>query len=137
MVTQGEIVSTARRCLGTPFRHQGRRPGRGLDCVGVIAWTARELGLSCYDVTNYSRLPQGRALLRHLEEAGMVEVEAAKAGPGDVVAMRFQREVQHLALLTDRGMLHAYYGAGAVVEHRLDATWRGRIVAAFRFPGLG
>lgn len=130
------FIAAARRYLGTPFRHQGRQPGRGLDCVGVIACAARELGFSDYDVTNYSRLPQGRAIERHLLRAGMEPIAPTAAQPGDVVVMRFERDPQHLALMTNRGVLHAYLESGAVVEHRLDAIWRSRIVAAFRFPGI-
>lgn len=131
-----EILAVARQCLGTPFRHQGRQPGKGMDCVGVIAHTAQATGISQYDVTNYSRLPQGQAILEHLLKAGMTQIPPALAQAGDVLVMRFEREPQHLALVTDKGILHAYMQAGKVVEHRLDAVWRSRIVAAFQFPGV-
>lgn len=136
MATRADVIAAGRRCLGTPFRHQGRQPGRGLDCVGIIAWIARDLGLSDYDVTNYSRLPEGRGIFRHLEQAGLIEVPVMAARPGDILVMRFETDPQHLALMTDRGILHAYLGQAAVVEHRLDETWRARIVAAFQFPGV-
>ncbi len=28
-------IAAARTCLGTPFHHQGRAPGVGLDCIGL------------------------------------------------------------------------------------------------------
>jgi len=136
MTTRRAVIAAGRQCLGTPFRHQGRQPGRGLDCVGVIAWIARDLGLSDYDVTNYSRLPQGRDIFRHLGKAGLAEIPMRSAQPGDILVMRFESDPQHLALLTDRGILHAYLSQGAVVEHGLDETWRARIVSAFQFPGI-
>jgi cell wall-associated NlpC family hydrolase len=40
------MVLAARECLGTPFQHQGRVPGVGLDCVGVAIYAAREVGLN-------------------------------------------------------------------------------------------
>jgi uncharacterized protein YijF (DUF1287 family) len=62
---------------------------------------------------------------------------------GDVVWMRFEKEPQHLGIVGDYvhgglSLIHAYNGAGVnrVVEHRLDDTWRARIVAAWRYPGV-
>lgn len=134
MADRDVLVRAARRCLGTSFRHQGRQPGRGLDCAGVIVCAARQCGLATYDVDNYARLPRGDAMQRHLAAAGLGVVDLAAALPGDVLLMHFTREAQHLALVTDRGILHAYQQIGRVVEHRLDETWRRRIVAAYRFP---
>ena len=128
------MVAAARRCLGTPFRHQGRQPGRGLDCVGLIVCAARECGLADYDVTGYARLPQGDSMKEHLLAAGLLPRDMPSARPGDVLLMRFTREAQHLALMTERGVLHSYQQVGRVVEHRLDDAWRGRIVGAYAFP---
>jgi NlpC/P60 family putative phage cell wall peptidase len=127
------LVAIARQWLGTPFRHQGRQPGRGLDCVGLVVCAARRCGLGDYDVTNYPRLPQGDALAEHMCAAGLTEVERPTALPGDVLLMRFTRQAQHVALVTDGGILHAHQQVGRVVEHRLDESWRRRIVAAYRF----
>ena len=44
------------------------------------------------------------------------------------------REPQHVALITDKGIIHSYSGVGKVVEHALDESWRRRIVAAYRYP---
>jgi cell wall-associated NlpC family hydrolase len=131
-----DIVRTARGFLGTRFRHQGRVPGRGLDCAGVIVCAAQAAGLMVYDVTGYGRLPDGESLTRHLGMAGCREIAATEARPGDLYLMRFEREPQHLALVTELGILHAYADIGRVVEHRLDEAWRARIVAAFRLPGV-
>jgi len=127
------LVDTARQWLGTPFRHQGRQPGRGLDCVGLVVCAARHCGLREYDLTNYARLPRGDALRGHVQAAGLEEVDLRQALPGDVLLMRFIREAQHLALVTDRGILHAHQQVGRVVEHRLDDGWRRRVVGVYRF----
>ncbi len=133
-VTGMDVVCVARGFLGTPFRHQGRVPGRGLDCAGVIVCAARALGLSGYDVAGYGRLPSGDAMADHLRAAGCRAIEIPS--PGDIYLMRFETNPQHLALVTDIGVLHAYAEIGRVVEHRLDAVWRARIVGAFRLPGI-
>lgn len=130
------LVEAARLCLGTPFRHQGRQPGVGLDCIGVVACAARKVGLTSYDVSAYSRLPQGDAIACHLAAARLDEIPVSDARPGDLLLMRFTREAQHVALVTEKGILHAHQQVGRVVEHRLDASWRRRVLAAYRFEGV-
>ncbi len=48
--------------------------------------------------------------------------------------MAWGREPQHVALVTDHGIIHSYSGVGKVVEHGLDDRWQQRITAAYRFP---
>lgn len=129
-----QIVTAARAALGTRFRHQGRVPGRGLDCVGLVAVVGRELGLTDYDVIDYARLPDERAMRAHIDAAGLAPVDRAQ--PGDVALMRFTRAAQHVGILTETTLIHAWMQAGRVVEHRLDASWRNRIVTTFSFPGI-
>jgi len=136
LASRDQIVAVARRYLGTRFKHQGRVPGQALDCAGVVVCAARELGLGFYDVADYPRLPQGDALRRHLLSAGLAPIAPHRARPGDVLLMRFERDPQHLALMTDRGIIHAHLRLRGVVEHRLDDWWQGKIIAAFQFPGV-
>ena len=128
------IVTAARGMVGTRFHHQGRAPGRGLDCVGLVAVVGRSLGLFDYDVTDYARLPDEAAMRAHIRSAGFRETGTARAG--DVALMRFTRAAQHVGILTGATVIHAWMQAGRVVEHRLDDQWRGRMVAIFSFPGV-
>jgi hypothetical protein len=50
--------------------------------------------------------------------------------------MRFARFPQHIAIVTELGIIHTYAQVGCVVEHALNATWRARIVDAYAFPGV-
>lgn len=112
--------------------------GRGLDCLGVIVCVGHGLGLFTHDRRDYPRVaPDGETLLREVERAGFRAVDPALALPGDVLVMAMTRHPQHVALLTDHGILHAWMAAGAVVEHELDEYWAARIIAAFSFPGVG
>lgn len=131
-----QIIAIGRRLVGTPFKHQGRLPGKALDCVGLIACIGRELNLFKYDRTNYNRLPSGDRLIDACNSAGFVEIPIATALPGDIYLMRFDRDPQHVALVSDIGLIHAYMQANKVVEHRLDDVWRARILRAYRFPGV-
>jgi len=81
----------------------------------------------------YSRFPRERQLLTHAVEAGFIEAERPFAGC--VLCLRLLELPQHLAIMTDRGMVHACQNTGRVIEHRMDSTWRDRVVAVLRYPG--
>lgn len=129
MVTREQIVEAARAYLGVRWRHQGRT-AQGMDCLGLIVAVARDLGLPHVDQTDYSRQPDGVRLRQELE-AQMDRVETFQ--PGDVLMMRFDLNPQHVALVTDRGIIHSYAQARRVVEHGMDDLWRKRVISAYRF----
>lgn len=133
-MTADEIVAAARAQVGTPFRHQGRRPGEALDCVGLGAVVAGRW----HDVLEpaaYGRMPERGLLLQWIERQPFLHrVEAMQ--PGDALLMRFGREPQHMAIYAGKTIIHSYAKVGRVVEHNLDETWRRRIVAVYRFDGV-
>lgn len=130
-----DVVAAARAWLATPWRHQGRSRGLGCDCAGLVIGVAHDLGLTDFDFTAYGRTPHADTL-RALCDAHMQRIERAAVRPGDIYLMRWLAEPQHLAIATDLGIVHAYAAARRVVEHRLDDTWSGRIVQAYRLPGV-
>lgn len=139
---QEQIVGLARETLGTPYQHQQRINGVAMDCAGVPVYVARRLGMPVDDVLGYGRQPMPDEM-RSVLAAHMVRVPTESIQAGDVVWMRFRKEPQHLGIVGDYvfgglSLIHAYNGAGLgeVIEHRLDEAWRGRIVAAWRFPGV-
>ena len=56
------MIATARACAGTPFHDQGRAPGVGLDCIGLIVIAMRAAGFAVHDRTDYGRRPDGKSL---------------------------------------------------------------------------
>lgn len=128
-----DIVVAARRWLGTSFHHQGRVRGVGVDCAGLVIGVARELGLMDFDVTGYGHRPDDQEMER-LVRVHLAEIPLADAAPGDVLLLLIDGRPQHLGILTDIGLIHAYAPARKVVEHRIDEVWPARIRAAFRFP---
>lgn len=134
---RSEIVAAGRALLGTPFQHQGRTPGVAMDCGGVIVHLAKMMGIE-YDMQGYSRRPDGNKLIDVVDGA-LVRIPKDAYQPGDVICIRFMRDPQHLALVTDYGMLHAWQRVktpAKVVEHLITDEWRKRIVAAWQFPGV-
>jgi cell wall-associated NlpC family hydrolase len=121
-----------------PHTHQGRSM-LGMDCVGLIVW-AFDLEDAPAD---YGRHPHAGTLERHLAERfGPAVGGASEAQPGDVVSMRFvaHGRPRHVGIVAEHpqgglSLIHSNSQAGRAVEHRLDAEWLARIVAAYR-PGV-
>src|SRR5438034_10631009 len=100
MPTRAEVVERARACIGTPFRHQGRLPGRGLDCVGIVIHVANALGFKeSFDFRVYSRFPDQILVMgmlgEHLDRLGSI----LEAGDGDVLLMVDDRWSVHVGIL--------------------------------------
>jgi cell wall-associated NlpC family hydrolase len=132
------LVDFARSCIGTPYHHQGRLPGVGLDCVGLVLVAAKKAGAvdPSFDVAGYARLPDGHSLMRHLRER-LREVGQKEMKPGDVVCVAFAKQPQHVGVVGDYrhgglSLIHADGSRGKVIETRLMFTERMRFVAAFR-----
>jgi cell wall-associated NlpC family hydrolase len=133
MPKREEIIASARSYLGVRYHHQGRTRA-GIDCAGLLVCVARDVGISTEDdQMGYSRTPDGRSLKQALDAFG-APVDAFQ--PGDFLLMRFDAQPQHIAIVTDVGIIHSYLSARRVVEHRLSEDWRARIVQAYAFPGV-
>lgn len=129
------IVSAARACLGTPFRHQGRVPGVGLDCAGLAVVALRAAGVEVRDLPSYSRTPHDGRLKAVVDMQPGLRPSRAGMQPGDLIILRIGAEPSHLAICTEQGIIHAYEQVGRVVEHRLDDRWAAQVVAVYRAEG--
>ncbi|PCJ44599.1 MAG: hypothetical protein COA81_01465 [Alphaproteobacteria bacterium] len=131
-----KIFLAARACVGSPFRHQGRDPASGLDCVGLIVYVAKTLNPGAFDFKRYKKIPGREAISRYAGMAGFAAKSIAQMMAGDVVILRFGRYLEHAAILSDRGIIHACEKYGRVVEHGLDPEWRSRIISVHSFPEI-
>lgn len=141
-MTGKDIVGAARAWLRTPFVPQASVRGQGCDCAGLVIGVAKELGAAPadFDPGPYKQQPDGTMIAmceRHLQS-----IDRESIRPGDVVAMQWELEPQHLAIVVDYpmsarlGIVHALSRRGGVVEHILSSKWRESIVAAYRFHGV-
>ena len=131
-MTRAEFIAAARDYMGTPFHHQGRLPGVGLDCIGLIVVALEATGMRVTDRQDYGRRPDGHSLAVALAAHGARPV--ADYRPGDVLLFAFDRRPQHVALMSAPGkIIHAYAPAGKVVETFLTAPWKRRLAGAWRF----
>jgi len=136
-MTAAEIIAAARFCLDTPFKHQGRIPGRALDCAGVAAYVAHANGADYIDQSGYGRSPSGGLLESALDaQPCLVRVPLAERQSGDVLLMRFEGDPQHLSICAGETIIHAYAQVRKVCEHGLTDEWQRRIVRVYRFKDL-
>ena len=126
-------IAAARAGLGTRFRPQGRHIGIGLDCVGVALLAAAGAGLNLGLVPAYALGGDHDGLLGDtLRQLGLRQVR--KSRPADLIEYALGPGHRHLALLTDRGILHAHAGLGRVVEGPAPVDWP--VAACWALPGL-
>jgi cell wall-associated NlpC family hydrolase len=129
-----DVVTAAMQCMGTPFLHQGRIVGRGIDCAGVLEHALKTLGLPYIDERGYPRLPYRGLIKSILDSQPSMRLLPKKSDMqrGDVLLMKFKTEPQHVAIYTGKTVIHSYADIGRVVEHDLTADWYNRTTHAYR-----
>lgn len=133
-----DIIAAAEKCMGTPFRHQGRVPGLGMDCAGLLVHCFKELELPHADELGYPENPFNGQLEAILDaQPSLRRIELSEAREGDWFAMRVKRAPQHIALHAGiyRGqvlIIHASSDHGKVVKHSVDNLHQARIIRAYR-----
>jgi NlpC/P60 family putative phage cell wall peptidase len=137
MVTRQQIVEEARKWLRTPFQHQGRLRGIGVDCVGLPLCVVRDLGLGDWleDYKVYPAQPVADEVLMACRNR-LCEVPKAQLQPGDVIVFRVPKSACHAAIRSDRGVIHAWAPVGRVVETGMSFVWWERIAGVFAIPGV-
>jgi cell wall-associated NlpC family hydrolase len=148
-ITRDDVAAVARLLKGTPFRHQGSDPETGLDCRGVIEYTAFVLWARPIPPRTYQRKPDGAEFLEKMR-AEMTEIDPMQARHGDAVLIHFPRdtEARHGGVLADGPvfaadpselmLIHAWEsrGEGEVREEPLRGWKLRNVDYAFRFPGV-
>lgn len=135
MATGAEIVAEARTWLGTPYHHQGRVKGVGVDCAMLLCEVYHAVGLIPFiDPRPYPpdwHLNRGEERYLAWVEDYANQVEAAQ--PGDVALYRFGRTVSHAGIVVAwPTIVHAYRGEGCVLAdgsksglaRRFSGFWR-------------
>lgn len=136
---RGAIVAEAASWRRTPWHHQGRVKGAGVDCAMFLIEVFAAVGLITPPEVEYyppdwalhRDEPRFLAILRELAEP----VESAL--PGDVAMFKFGRHAAHGAIVIAwPRIVHAYAAEGCVVEsdvgtnlqlaERLAGFWRVR-----------
>lgn len=141
MPTRDQVIAEARTWIGTPWGHQGRLKGVGTDCGGVILGVGKALGVVPLDreISGYGRQPRPFLMRSYLMDL-FDPIRKMDLMPGDILWLRAGEHAQHLAIYCGNGagretMIHAPV-EDVVVETPIDAHWKLKIVAAFRYRGI-
>lgn len=128
-------VAHARSCVGTKWRHRGRKPW-AVDCVGLLVLSVAAGGIVMRDRIDYGRDPWNEGLEREMQSHFGDPVDDIRVG--DVVLIRWKGKPapSHVGIIGDYchgglSIIHAHNDFG-VAEHRLDEGWRSMIVSAYR-----
>ena len=145
MIDRHAILATLQSLLGVPFLHQGRSR-RGLDCLGVLMFVAREHGIALHDYLDYAPATDGVRLTQELQRQ-LIEIPIADATPADVLqwAELGSRNsttppcnVAFLGWTAGRlTMVHALRRTDAVTEHGYRYPWPLMVKHAYRLPDVG
>lgn len=116
-----ETIRRARALVGTPFRPQGREPGTGLDCVGLV--------LSAFEISPDSVRRNYRLRGDHRPEinAGLMrqfrKVARNTSRPGDVLLCAICNDQLHLAISCGASFVHADARLRRIVETPGEPAW--------------
>jgi hypothetical protein len=141
------IVQHVRTCKGTPFQHQGRLPGVGLDCIGLAIEAAKAAGeftpALAASIPPYGPVPHSRKFLTWLQ-TNLVEIKRENVLIGDLAMIRIANRPMHIAVVADRDhkgtltgpftYVHSDARQAKVDEKDMDSLLR--VYAFFRLPNL-
>ena len=133
-------VKAALEWEGTPYHHQARVKGAGVDCAQLVAAVHEQVtGASVVVPCDYS--PEWHLhnreerLIAILEQLGCKEKPVEETKPGDILCFKFGRVISHLGIMLHAGMfIHARIDQGKVTINTLAADWKARHLRTFSFP---
>ncbi len=131
---------------GVMFRHLGKDPKTGLDCIHAPAWGVRKQGIVFpeeidREMEAYSEQPDGWKMIdimrRWFIEIPVLDNSVPEAEPGDLLILYARRNPRHMAIKVAEDLIVEAYRSedqkiGELLEHPLDP--RRRIAACFRIP---
>ncbi|WP_199503816.1 peptidoglycan endopeptidase [Qipengyuania sp. YIM B01966] len=123
-MTGAAIAAAAAALVGTPYRAEGRAPGHGLDCLGVVLAALRGAGIAAAEMPSPPGWRQ-TAIDEWLGRAAQVGLRPASGAPipGDVLLVASGPGQHHLLIVGPAGdsCISAHAGLGQVVASPLPA----------------
>lgn len=130
-----KAVEEALTWVGTPYHHQGRVKGAGVDCGTLICEVYEAVGLM--DHLDPRPYPQDWHLhqmgQRYLELILQVCLPVEVPEPGDIVLYHFGKCISHGAIVVEwPTIVHSYLGLGVVVQDGTKGSLSRRIAGFYR-----
>lgn len=135
MTTRAAVVAEARTWLGTPYHHQGRVKGAGVDCAMILIDVYHSCGL----IPDFDPRPYPPDWHMHRDEErylGWVKKYARPVDspkPGDIALFQFGRCVSHGAIVIEwPQIIHSYIGEGVLIADGTQGMMAGRLCGFYR-----
>lgn len=143
MTVSSAIIKEARSWLSTPYQHQAKVKGVGVDCVGLIIAVGVKLNLvpdELLKIDGYARTPNPKHMQRIIEK-NLDSITQADVMPGDIAWIQWRKGLpMHMGFIScyngKATILHALSTAGMVTEHTLSKEWSDRVLSYWRFRGI-
>lgn len=140
MTLAQRLVSEAETWINTPWRHQGRLRGLGVDCVGFISEVAKDAGIASLEIPDNYRPHEDGTIMVQLLREHMTLVPTEEMQAGDVLAfcdeaLQSPDIPRHLAFVqevTPKTVFIIHASQHGVRRHRIDSSWRRRIHSTWR-----
>lgn len=126
MCERQKVVKEALTWSGTPYHHEGRRKGAGVDCAMLLAEVYHAAGVLPYiKVDHYAYdWHKNKRRERYLEEVLKHAHEVEIPLPGDMVIWQFARTFSHGAIVIAwPTIIHAYIDRKCGIENVSQAHW--------------
>jgi cell wall-associated NlpC family hydrolase len=130
---QQRILIEARKWLNTPWQHNQKLIGHGVDCVRFIEAVFKDsLGFEFGDINCYAKMPEGDEILIFLQSIQYLkQIPLTEISAGDLLLFSFGKIPYHLGISNGTGFIHADSHHG-VTELDSMGRWQRRLVDAFR-----
>lgn len=118
------LISIARSWINTPWQHNQKTKGIGVDCVRFLEQVAIEYGVDIPPLPDhYSRLVENEAMLDYLSQHFRLVTQRGLQA-GDVILFKPKGLFNHIGLATSpTTVIHACQPEGKVLEHNIDGIW--------------
>lgn len=139
--TTESIVAEAMLWLATPYHHQARVKGVGVDCGMLLCEVFEQCGLvphidpRPYPADWHLHQPEQKYLAWVLDYCDQVETPQ----DGDIALFYFGKCISHAGIIVDvenMMMIHAYMKSGVVLQDMKQKSWLRRLAGFYRVKGL-
>ena len=137
-----QLVQEARTWVGTPYHHQARVKGVGVDCANLIAGIAEACGYEPVILQPYSTQwhlhNSEEKLLNILESYGCTATtleEQFGNYEGSIITFKFGHVSSHVGIFTSPNtFVHADVRIGKVTEVSLNGQWANHFSGIYKLP---